>query len=574
MPRTITVTFEDGTTHVYMAAPDDVTPAQVSERASREFGKPVASLDGGKTGGIKQAVGDSVAGLVRGAGSIGATLLAPIDAAARALGVQKSLIGRTDRREAMTGALQDMGADPDSLAFQGGKVLAEVGGTMGVGGAAANLLGRSQAIAGAVPNVLNAIRTAGMSGGNPLVRAAGGAITGGASAGLVNPEDAGLGAAIGGAMPGAMQIAGKVGRSVGGAFRSNINNPALAQKAVTQYGIPLGPADISASRMTRATRSVLNDAPFTGGIGERQGAEVQKAFNRAVGATFGAADDSLTPQVLDAAKRRMGAEFDRIWSSNALQVDGQLVQKLSDLQNLAAKLPRNEGGSLNAEINDLLGKVTTDSAGNPVISGDVANKFQSYLRRRAEGSAGLRNELNDLRQSIISAFNRSVSPADAAALTSNRGQYKAFKTVEPLLAGAEAGVAGRQVGDVPAALLPQAVRKSYGANISGSPLGDLSQIGSQYVADRVQRTGGSARALVQNSAIGSALGLGALTNPLAAAAVIPAAMGAQKAMGSPELAKRMLMAAQSNPNALQRLLMSPDVQQAILRAAPAIAADQ
>lgn len=49
MPRDITVTFEDGSTHVYRGAPDDVTPDSVTQRASQEFGKSVKSLDGGRS---------------------------------------------------------------------------------------------------------------------------------------------------------------------------------------------------------------------------------------------------------------------------------------------------------------------------------------------------------------------------------------------------------------------------------------------------------------------------------------------------------------------------------------------
>lgn len=48
MPRNITVTFEDGSTHVYQNTPDDVTPEQVTVRASKEFGKSVSALDGGR----------------------------------------------------------------------------------------------------------------------------------------------------------------------------------------------------------------------------------------------------------------------------------------------------------------------------------------------------------------------------------------------------------------------------------------------------------------------------------------------------------------------------------------------
>ena len=48
MPRNITVTFGDGTTHTYQNAPDDVTPAAVQARAEKEFSKSVTALDGGR----------------------------------------------------------------------------------------------------------------------------------------------------------------------------------------------------------------------------------------------------------------------------------------------------------------------------------------------------------------------------------------------------------------------------------------------------------------------------------------------------------------------------------------------
>lgn len=48
MPRNITVTFSDGSSHVYQNAPDDLTPELVTERATKEFGKEVTALDGGR----------------------------------------------------------------------------------------------------------------------------------------------------------------------------------------------------------------------------------------------------------------------------------------------------------------------------------------------------------------------------------------------------------------------------------------------------------------------------------------------------------------------------------------------
>lgn len=62
MPRDITVTFDDGTSHVYRGAPDDVTPDAVQARATKEFGKTVKSLDGGR-----QAAPATPAGQIPGA---------------------------------------------------------------------------------------------------------------------------------------------------------------------------------------------------------------------------------------------------------------------------------------------------------------------------------------------------------------------------------------------------------------------------------------------------------------------------------------------------------------------------
>lgn len=47
MPRNITITFQDGTTHSYQNVPDDVTPDAVHERAAKEFAKPITNIDGG-----------------------------------------------------------------------------------------------------------------------------------------------------------------------------------------------------------------------------------------------------------------------------------------------------------------------------------------------------------------------------------------------------------------------------------------------------------------------------------------------------------------------------------------------
>ena len=75
MPRNVTVTFQDNTTHVYNNAPDDISQAQVAERAQKEFGKQVIGLSRSEQVEAKQpakedkssAVGNLLGGAVAGA---------------------------------------------------------------------------------------------------------------------------------------------------------------------------------------------------------------------------------------------------------------------------------------------------------------------------------------------------------------------------------------------------------------------------------------------------------------------------------------------------------------------------
>jgi hypothetical protein len=48
MARRVTITFADGTTHVYEGVPDDATPDSVQARAQQDFGKSIANMDGGR----------------------------------------------------------------------------------------------------------------------------------------------------------------------------------------------------------------------------------------------------------------------------------------------------------------------------------------------------------------------------------------------------------------------------------------------------------------------------------------------------------------------------------------------
>lgn len=174
---------------------------------------------------IGQGVGNAAAGLVRGAGSVGSTIMAAMDAR-RDLksGAMPSMAKDRQRRIDMDGGLQEMGAQPDSIMYQGGKLAGEIAGTAGAGGVLGNAV---RAVAPGAASMAAALTTSGMKAGattglaNAATRAAGGAITGGAAAATVSPQDAGWGAGIGAITPGVLQLAGKFGSGVYNAVKGN-----------------------------------------------------------------------------------------------------------------------------------------------------------------------------------------------------------------------------------------------------------------------------------------------------------------------------------------------------------------
>lgn len=329
-------------------------------------------------------------------------------------------------------------------------------------------------------------------------------------------------------------------------------------RAAMDKGIPLNLSDITDSRFIKSARSVMNDTPGLSVIGGRQDAGKQPAFNRAVGKTFGAEADNLTPEVMGAAKGEMGKKFDKVWNQNVLEVDAPLFQQLQTARQEAAKLPQGDRQRLMGWVKDIESQMMPGANGAPTIPGAVANRYQSKLRTEVDSAGGfLKTNLQDLRQGLLSAFNRSVSPADAADLSQVRGQYKAFKTVEPLLNKGEAGVAGRMSGDVPPSLLPGAVAKEY-SSPGGTELGQLSQIGSRFLVDRTPQTGGSTRAMIQNGVVGGGLltGVG-MASPVAAGAGLTLSAAAQLAIGSPKLARALMNSGQLTPQDIQVLMTVP-----------------
>lgn len=475
---------------------------------------------------IGQTLGNIGAGAVRGAGSIGATILAPGDILKDAFaGRGLSLESNRERRAAMDAALGNLGAETDSWAYKGGKLAGEVAGTAGAGSALAlpvRAAAASRYGAGIEPlltGAAQALQTGGFrvgelagTGAGMAARALGGAASGGLAAGMVNPEDAGMGAMIGGALPLAAQGAGKIGSAIRRGITGGPVSPEVAQLAqrAQQLGIQV-PADrLADSRTMNAVASSLNYVPMSG----RAAAEdaMNSQLNTALSKTFGENTSNVTKALRD-AQPKLGAEFDRVLRGNTVKVDPQFAQELAEAASRAqSELGSDGAGIISRQIEDLMDKVKDGQ-----IDGQAAYNIKRTLDRIGQRNSPEAFYATDLKKSLMGALNRSLGDDAASKFAQTRQQYGAMLDLEKLAKnGAEGEISVARLANM--------------RNINNPQMQELADIAAQFVKPREGAHGAAQRVY---GSLGSA-GLGAMTvgGPLGAALGLGATMAGGRAANS------------------------------------------
>lgn len=491
--------------------------------------------------GIGQTLGNLAGGAISGAAQIGATVLSPIDWAAKKLGVQNEAMFPQNRRAAIEGGLRELGAQPESLAFQAGQLGTEIAGTAGAGGAIAKGLKFA-------PQLASAISSGGMSLAKPAgmvaglaTRAAGGAISGGAMAGMVNPEDAMTGAAIGAAMPVGIKAAGKLGNAL--ISKASPEVAQLAQKA-QQYGIEI-PADrLVDSKTLNALSASLNYVPFSGRV-TTEGKLVSQ-INRAVSRTFGQDSDNIT-QALRKASASLGSKFDDVLKNNTVRVDDDFIGSLAQHADTAAKeLEAGQAKIITNQIDEILAKANATGT----IDGQAAYNIKRTLDRIGKQNSPVAYYAKDLKMSLMDALNRSLGPEEAANFAKVRQQYGNMLTLEKLApAGAEGEISMGRLANI--------------RNVRDPKLRDIVDIAAQF-----GRTRESPHGAAQRVVLGALAPVAAATGqiPLYAAG-IATGRAANTALNSQALKNAMLGISQ-RPGMLSNALANPATRAAIIQSSP------
>jgi len=546
----ITAQLADGTV---LEFPDD-TPDEVIDRAVKSMAAPQQAAPVKESPSmlrsLAQGAGNLAAGAVRGAGSIGATLVAPYDIAKDALaGKGLSLESNRQRRADMDSALGNMGAETDSWMYQGGKLAGEIAGTAGAGGATANVLTKvAPRAAAASPALIEAMRTGGMSANGATgaagvaTRAAGGALSGGLTAGMVNPEDAGMGAVIGGVMPGVVQLAGKAGQAIN---------------------------EKSSAKLAEQLREFNRSAP--------KNETVRQSIEAGYKIPPNMVKPSLTNQVIESISGKQATQ--QVASEANEKVTGKLVREAlgiaddapitqSTLENL-----RKTAGKAYAEVSNLSPQAAADLEALKLARNEASGWFKAYNRSASPLDLAKAKEARVLSDTLEQAL-------EGHALTAGREE------LIPALRDARKQIAktytvGRAVNDASGTVDARVLGRMYE---KGLPLSDGLDTAGRFasafptVAKSTQQQGSTATHNLKSMAslLTGAGGLAAMGPAGLAGAAIPfVAPSAARSMMFREGAQKALV--QEAPKAsrqamLAELLQNPELQQLLLRSAPVAAA--
>ena len=380
-------------------------------------------------------------------------------------------------------------------------VMSGVNALLGAGGAA---------IAG---NTGRALLT-GELGGNAIVRGGSMAIQGAA---LGAAGDAALGHdPTTGAFTGAVMgpAAGALGATVVGVANRLLGRGApsvspeiaqLADLAQSKFNIPLRADQLSSSGAVKMAGDAVNRLPLTGG--SEFTATQLSAYNRAIANTIGEKADALTPQVMSAAKKRIGQSFDRVEAQITVPGDTTLLNDLGRIEsNAQSAMTPEQSNIISKQITDVLDGLT---AGNGKLSGE---QFRNFVKTGTPLDAVANSSNPDvarfgsqLQNALRNAVDRALPPGSPIQqeYQTARQQWSNLQTVKQLAAKAPTGTTS------PALMMGAALRNDPNmAFTGGGDLGELARIGQQFLKAPAN-SGTPERSLALSALMGTGQTLGA-----------------------------------------------------------------
>jgi hypothetical protein len=183
-------------------------------------------------------------------------------------------------------------------------------------------------------------------------------------------------------------------------------------------GVQLSVGQQTGSRATQTAERMLRDNPYTGPAMSAQAQKQAESFTRSALKTAGGDAAGATPAVMGAAKDRIGNGMNTIFSRTRVALGPQDLQAIQAIEQSAAR--QGVAGPFKAIADDIRNNL---QAGQGRLDGAFYQKIRRDLQA-LEAKADHKALATDFREGLDDAFHASATPADKAALTTLRGQYR------------------------------------------------------------------------------------------------------------------------------------------------------
>lgn len=285
--------------------------------------------------------------------------------------------------DARTSSLDDFNNErKESTAFNVARTGGNIAATLPVGG----VLGAVAKASGAAPAVVQGLTSGGLNvagakgAGGLALRALTGAATGGASAGLVDPQDLVTGAVVGGVAPVALKGISAAFDKTGGASVRSGATPTPAKLAAARAGAAEGfvfpPADIKPTTMTE----ILSGLGGKEKMGQAASARNQVVTDRLARRALGLSDDAeLTADAFKLLREQAAQAYAPLREAGDIVADKALTDRLAQIMAVSKGASRSFPGMASNGVEELIAPL---QRGN-FDAGDAVDAI-SILREQAD----------------------------------------------------------------------------------------------------------------------------------------------------------------------------------------------
>lgn len=230
--------------------------------------------------------------------------------------------------------------------------------------------------------------------------------------------------------------AGVIGRSLK-PVRSATPNPKGVDKLMDyaeNKGFEFSAGQRTGSRHLQNAEAALDTLPTSGSPLGKKHAHNQETANGIVAKEMGETADAITPEVIEAARTRIGGTMDRLTKDRQFDVDHKFFD---DVFRIRAKYGETLKGQQSAEIRTMLDELAAGAkTRKPQIKAEQYQKTASALKKEAEASFRTGTNVNDgeVKREIAEALEglaeRNYTGEELAAFREARRQYSATLIAE------------------------------------------------------------------------------------------------------------------------------------------------